>query len=105
MSNLRLEHPHGLSTAEARERLKALGEYYGNKHKLAVRWTDDDHATIGGKYLMLTFEVKFAIEQGKVVLEGPDPGMMLRGKAKDYLEGKLKKYLDPSTPLDALPRG
>lgn len=105
MSTIRIDHPHGLPHDQARERLKALGDYLDHKHKIAVRWADDDHATIGGKYLMFSFEGKITLEQGRVVLEGPDPGMMLRSKAKEYLGGKLAKYLDPATPVDKLPRG
>lgn len=101
---MRVEHPHGLPLDQARERVKALGDYLDNKHKIAVRWTDDDHATIGGKYLLFSFEGKITLEPGKVVLEGPDPGLMLRGKAREYLDRKLARYLDPATPLDTLPR-
>jgi hypothetical protein len=103
MSTMRVEHAHSLALGPARERVKALGDYLNNKHKIGVRWTDDDHAIISGKYVMFSFEGKITLEEGKVVLEGPDPGMLLRGKAKDYLERKLKMYLDPATPVESLP--
>ena len=35
--------------------------------------------------------------------EGKDPGMLWRGKAKDYLAAKLQKYLNPATRLEDLP--
>lgn len=104
MSTMRIEHTHGMTVEQARERMGALGEYLENKHKIGVRWTDATRATISGKYVLFSFEGRLVVEERKVLLEGPDPGMMLRSKAREYLERKLAKYLDASTPVDALPR-
>lgn len=101
---MRVECAYGGGRGQARDRLRALGEYLSNRHGIGVRWVDDDHAVVSGKYVMFSFEGKMAIDEGRVVLEGPDPGFVLRGKAREYLERKLAKYLDPATPIDALPR-
>lgn len=99
-----IEHTHPLSTTDARERLRALGDYFQNKHGLAVAWQGDDEATVAGRYLVVTIEGKMTIAEGRVRFSGKDPGMLWRGKAKDYLLGKLAKYLDPKATLDSLPR-
>lgn len=103
--SLRIEHPCSIEIAEVRERIRALGDYLSNKHGLRVAWQGDDRATISGKYLVVTIEGSVTIAPGKVVFEGKDPGMLWRGKARDYLQNKLDKYLNPKTPLADLPRG
>ena len=99
-----LTHPHDLELTDVRERLHALGEYFSNKYGLTVEWSSDDQANISGKYLVVTISGRLALGPKTVSFSGTDPGMLWRGKAKDYLLGKLKKYLNPSTPLAALPR-
>ena len=85
--------------------MRALGEYFSNKHGLKVAWEGDDRATIRGKYLVVSIEGSVTLEPGKVVFDGKDPGMLWRGKARDYLKHKLEKYLDPKTSAADLPRG
>jgi hypothetical protein len=99
-----LSYAHNLESAEARARLRALGEYLTNKHGLSVVWTSEDQAKISGKYLIVTIEGTLLLEPSKARFSGKDPGMLWRGKAKDYLLHKLEKYLNPATALDALPR-
>jgi putative polyhydroxyalkanoic acid system protein len=88
---------------EARQRLEALGEYFRNKHGIAVTWSGDS-AQVKGKYLVVTVDGGLRLEGERVVFEGKDPGILWRGKAKDYIEGKLDKYLDPTISVDQLPR-
>ncbi|HEU4406027.1 MAG TPA: polyhydroxyalkanoic acid system family protein [Polyangiaceae bacterium] len=102
--SLRIERPLGaLSRDDAKARLEALGEYFQNKHGLSVAW-QGDAASVRGKYLVVTIDGTMRFEGDKVVFEGQDPGMLWRGKAKDYLSDKLAKYLDPSRALADLPR-
>ena len=105
MSDLRIDYPHKLPDDDARARLKALGDYLTNKHGIGVTWRDPDHATVRGRYLVVSIEGSVTLSPGMVVFAGKDPGFLWRGKAKDYLQGKLRKYLDPSVALDSLPRG
>jgi hypothetical protein len=100
-----LKYPHGLEPADARARLVALGEYLSNKHGLAVSWLNEDEARVTGKYLVVSIEGTLKLNGAEAEFKGKDPGMLWRGKAREYLLGKLKKYLDPSTPVAALPRG
>ena len=99
-----LSCPHGLELADARARLRAMGDYLGNKYGLTITWTSDDEATVSGSYLVVTISGTLKLTPKAVTFSGKDPGMLWRGKAKDYLEGKLAKYLNPATALDALPR-
>src|SRR5690606_36580046 len=99
-----IEHARGLPADDASARLHAIAEYLENKHGLSVQWLNDDEATIHGKYLVVTIEGTVSLRADRVRFSGKDPGMLWRGKAKEYLQGKLAKYLNPSTPLDALPR-
>ncbi len=102
--SLRIERPLGaLSRDDAKARLEALGEYFQNKHGLSVTWQGDS-AAVSGKYLVVSIDGALRFEGDKVVFEGKDPGMLWRGKAKEYLAGKLEKYLDAARPLADLPR-
>jgi hypothetical protein len=100
----RIDYDHSLPIEDARARIHALGEYLTNKHGIGVTWSGEDQAKISGKYLVVTIDGTVSVEDEAVRFEGKDPGMLWRGKAKDYLSHKLQKYLDPSTPVDSLPR-
>jgi hypothetical protein len=101
---MHIEFPHPLGDDEARARLEALGDYLNAKHGIAVTWSGDE-ARIKGRYLVVGIDGKVAMQPGRVVFDGKDPGLLWRGKAKDYLTHKLGRYLDPGTPVDKLPRG
>jgi hypothetical protein len=103
MGSMRIEHAHGFTNDEAKQRLTALGEYFQNKHGIAVVW-NGDRATVKGKYLLVGIEGELWFEPGKAVFEGKDPGMLWRGKAKDYIGDKLKTYLDPAKKIEELKR-
>ena len=104
MANLRIEHPLGaMSQSEAKARLVAMGEYFTNKHGIQVIWSGDT-ATVKGKYLVVSIDGGLRFEDGKAIFEGKDPGILWRGKARDYIAGKIQKYLNPATKLDDLPR-
>ncbi len=104
MANLRVEYPLGsILAAEAKARLAALGEYFHNKHGIAVTW-NGERAEVKGKYMVVAIEGWMSLEGDKAIFEGKDPGFLWRGKAKEYLQNKLAKYLNPATKLDDLPR-
>jgi hypothetical protein len=99
-----LSVPHRLELADARARLRALSDYLGNKYGLSIAWTGEDEASVTGSYLVVTISGSLKLTADRVSFSGKDPGMLWRGKAKDYLTQKLEKYLNASTPVDALPR-
>lgn len=100
---MHIDFPHRIPQAEAKARLEALGEYLKNKHGIGVTWSGDQ-ANIKGRYMVVSIEGTVAMREGLVTFDGKDPGLLWRGKAKDYLTHKLGKYLDPKTPVEALPR-
>ena len=103
MGDLTLEHRFSMPKDDARARLQALGEYLQNKHGLSVSWSGDT-AAVSGRYLVVSIDGRLTVSEGVARFSGKDPGFLWRGKAKDYLEYKLKTYLDPAKSLDQLPR-
>jgi hypothetical protein len=99
-----LSVPHGLELSDARARLHALSDYLGNKYGLAIRWTGEDEASVSGSYLVVTVSGSLRLTPTSVTFSGKDPGMLWRGKAKDYLTRKLERYLNPNVALEDLPR-
>ena len=101
---MELEQRYAYDQSEARERVRALGDYLSNRHGMQVQWLDDDRAQIRGKYTVVSIDAQVIVEAGKVRVSGKDPGMLWRTPAKKYVAGKLEKYLDPQQQKDALPR-
>ncbi|HEX4336868.1 MAG TPA: polyhydroxyalkanoic acid system family protein [Polyangiaceae bacterium] len=100
-----LSASHHLELADARARLHALADYLGKKYGLTIQWPSEDEANISGSYLVVTISGTLKLTPTAVTFSGKDPGMLWRGKAKDYLQRKLDKYLNPATPVESLPRG
>lgn len=96
--------PHNLEVSDARTRLHALADYLSNKYGLTIAWTGEDEASVSGSYMVVTISGNLRVTPSSVTFSGKDPGMLWRGKAKDYLVRKLQKYLDPSVAPGDLPR-
>ena len=101
---MELEYLHAFPSDEARERVRALTDYLSNKHGMSVQWTGPDTAHVQGKYTVVTIDAALTLENGRVQVQGKDPGMMWRLPAKKYIQGKLGQYLDSAKPLAELPR-
>ena len=101
---MKFDYPHMLVREDARTRLGLLGEYLQNRHGIQVTWTGDRGA-FRGKYLVVPIEGELVLGDGVVHVNGKDPGFLWRGRATDYLRGKLEVYLDPRRPLEELPTG
>lgn len=98
---MEIDFKYALSDQEARARLEILGQYLQNKHGIKVAWVDDGRAKFTGKYLVVSINGELTIKNGLAQFRGEDPGFLWRGRAKDYIESKLAKYLDPkATPAD-----
>ncbi|MGQ0506928.1 MAG: polyhydroxyalkanoic acid system family protein [Myxococcaceae bacterium] len=100
MGMMKFEVSHGLPKDEAKKRIEALTRYW-QKHGISSQWAGDS-ATINGKVMGVQFDAKLAITDKSVGGEGTDPGMLLRGTAKKYLENKFATFLDPSKSLSDL---
>jgi hypothetical protein len=98
-----IDFPYALSDQDARSRLEILGQYLNNKHGIKVTWLDAIRAKFSGKYLVVKIEGEMTVDGGRVRFRGEDPGFLWRNRAKDYIAGKLEKYLDPQAQPDALP--
>ena len=96
--------PHNLELSDARARLRALADYLSNKYGLTVAWTGEDEARVSGSYMVVTISGSLRLAPSSVTFSGKDPGMLWRGKAKEYLIRKLQKYLDPAISVGDLPR-
>ena len=102
---MNFDFPHALPRDDARARLQALTEYLTRRHGLQVAWSGD-RGTVRGRFMaVVNIDSAFVLEDGRVHVEGKDPGLLWRRKAVDYLRHKLETYLDPATPLAELPRG
>jgi len=91
---MKFEMPHGLAHAEAKERMKALTGYWRMKYAVESRWAKDV-ARMSGSVLGVAFEATLAVSARTIVIDGPDPGFLLRSQVTGYLQRKLDEYLAP----------
>jgi len=100
---MEIDFSYALSDDDARSRLEILGQYLGNKHGIKVTWLDPTRAKFTGKYLVVKIDGELTVGSGKAQFRGEDPGFLWRNRAKDYIHGKLAKYLDPAAVAASLP--
>jgi hypothetical protein len=94
---LKIRHPHQLETAEVKERLETLIQYWSSKYGVHPRWNGSgDEAQVAGKIFGFSFEAKLRIRSSEVVVEGPPPSLLVRSRVVSYIEEKLEQVLDPS---------
>lgn len=102
---MEIDYKYALSDTDARARLEILGQYLQNKHGIKVSWIEDQKAKFTGKYLVVKIDGELTIRNGLAQFRGEDPGFLWRGRAKEYIQSKLEKYLDPKATSDDLPTG
>ncbi len=100
---MEIDFQYVLSEGDARARLEILGQYLANKHGIQVTWVDTTRARFSGKYLLVKIEGDLSMGNGHARFKGEDPGFLLRGRAKDYIQSKLAMYLDPKIAVADLP--
>ena len=100
---MEIEFEYSLPEADAKTRLEILGEYLCNRHGIKVTWLDPNRARFSGKYLVVKIDGELKIGNGHCQFKGEDPGFLWRSRAKDYIQGKLAKYLDPKVESAQLP--
>jgi hypothetical protein len=101
---MEIDFQYSVSDQEARARLDVLGQYLNNKHGIKLTWLDDARGRFSGRYLMVKIEGELSLGNSRARFKGEDPGFLLRARAKDYIQGKLAKYLDPKIALADLPK-
>ncbi len=94
MAKIKLDIPHSLAADEARKRIEALFAYWGRKYGVKATWANEV-ASYEGKVMGISFDGKLSVLAGKIAGEAIDPGFLLRGQAKKYLDQKFAHYLDP----------
>lgn len=102
---MEIDFQYVLSDQDARSRLDLLGQYLGNRHGIKVTWLEEGRARFTGKYLVVKIDGELTVKDGLAQFRGEDPGFLWRGRARDYIEGKLAKYLDPKAEPSQLPTG
>ena len=102
---MEIDFQYSLPDPDAKSRLEILGQYLVNRHGIKVSWLDEGRAKFSGKYLVVKIEGELTLKNGHAQFRGQDPGLLWRNRAKDYIQGKLAKYLDPATEAEALPTG
>src|SRR4051812_27835051 len=100
---MEIDFPYVLSEQDALSRLQILGTYLTNRHGINVTWVDDTRAKFKGKYLVVKIEGELSLGSGHARFKGEDPGFLWRNRAKDYIQSKLAKYLDPANAVTELP--
>jgi hypothetical protein len=100
---MEIDFPYSLSDQDAKSRLELLGQYLVNRHGIKVTWVEDGRARFMGKYLVVKIDGELTLGNGRAMFKGEDPGFLWRNRAKDYIHGKLAKYLDPKVEATALP--
>ena len=98
---MKLEIPHELKAADAKARMKALGEYWAAKYGIKPTWSKDT-AKVVGSIMGFKFDADLSVAKDQVTLEGPEPNFLVKKKVIGYLEHKLKEYLDPDVSLKEL---
>ena len=100
---MEIDFPYTLSDTDARARLELLGQYLANRHGIKVTWVDNGRAKFNGKYLVVKIDGELTLGNAIARFRGEDPGFLWRNRAKDYIQGKLAKYLDPKAEPAQLP--
>jgi hypothetical protein len=100
---MEIDYPYSLSDTDARSRLEILGKYLHNKHGISVTWVEPTRAKFTGKYLVVKIDGELTVQNGRARFKGEDPGFLWRSRAKDYIQSKLEKFLDPKLDASQLP--
>jgi hypothetical protein len=100
---MEIDFPYALPDQDAKSRLEILGQYLANRHGIKVTWLDASRARFTGKYLVVKIDGELTLGNGRAQFKGEDPGFLWRNRARDYIQGKLAKYLDPGAEPGELP--
>ncbi len=104
MGTMKFEVPHSLPKDEVRQRVEQLLKYWQEKYGVKADWVGDG-AKVVGKVMGINLDASFTITDKGVEGEGTDPGMLLRGQAKKYLQQKFTAALDPTKSPDDVGKG
>lgn len=98
---MRLSKTYGFDDDEARERLRALSDYWAAKYGIRTDWRGDV-AHISGKVRGVRFDGDVTVRDGRVDADIEAGFLAEKLGGRKYVEGKLEAYLDPGATLEAL---
>lgn len=84
---------HGFARTEAAARLGYLLAYWKKRFNIASEWRGD-RVFLSGSVYGIKIQAMFAINDSSVVGFAHDPGWPWRGQVQNYVDRKLKKYLN-----------
>lgn len=91
---MKIEESHSFTPEEAQQRLKLLVDGWQKKYGIQASWSGMSVA-VNGKAMGVTIDATVKIEPSKIIADGKDPGILLRGAATGYLKKKFGEYFDP----------
>lgn len=84
---------HAFARPEAVTRLGYLLEYWKKRFNIVAQWRGE-RVFLSGAVFGIKIQAMFTINESSVVGFAHDPGWPWRGKVQEYVDGKLKKYLN-----------
>ena len=97
---MQIVHSHTFSDDDARERVGALTEYWSTRYGMTGSWRGERYhieGKTGGVRFVATFSL--APERVSVAVKVP---FFARSVGRDYVERKLRDYLNPDNSVAAL---
>lgn len=95
-----ITHSHTLADDEARQRVVALTDYWSIRYGMTGAWRGERYQ-IQGKTKGIRFDATFTIAPGRVEVLVKVP-FFARSIGREYVERKLRDYLDPAVSIEAL---
>lgn len=86
---------YDLADADARERMRALADYWSTKHGLRVEWQGESSLRVSGRVKGVSFEGTVAIAEGALTANVEAGWLAEKLGGRGYVERKLDDYLDP----------
>jgi hypothetical protein len=87
-----LSVPHEFDRDEAKKRVGYLLDYWSKRYSVQSAW-QGDRVFLTGRIYGMQIRAFFDVEDARVSARAEDPGFLMRGTTRDYVEKKLKKYL------------
>jgi hypothetical protein len=85
---------HHFSVADARARTQMMLDYWKKAYGVRSSW-EGDRVYISGRVIGVQIDAFIDVTPESVGGEGADPGFLMRGVARDYVQKKLQKYMHP----------
>jgi len=95
---MHIEESHSFTVEEAKQRVELLVGGWQKKYGINVSWSDAT-VTVKGKAMGVTIDATVKVEPSRILAEGKDPGLLMRGAATGYLKRKFAEYFDPKVTL------